>query len=182
MSNKEIIGVWIRTKNVFENGIDRRTVIGELKLANGTRLTTRGYANEAELTDGVTYRLFGMMRNHHKWGDQFQFNSFVEEKPIDEESVIAYLEKMCRHPERGSITHRVALALFELYGIAAIDRLIEDPITASKNVKQWDAAKASTASNYLKSQLGTQRCKLDLIALLNGRKFPTRTMDRAIKE
>lgn len=182
MKNSEIIGVWVRTKNVFDNGIDRRTVIGELKLPNGTRVTTRGYAAESELIDGVTYRLFGMMRNHHRYGDQFAFNSFVEESPIDEESVIAYLEKMCRHPERGSVTHRVALALFELYGIAAIDKLIADPITASRSIKQWDAAKASLASNYLKSQLGTQRCKLDLIALLNGRKFPTRTMDRAIKE
>lgn len=182
MSNKEIIGVWVRTKNVFDNGEERRTVIGEFKLANGTRITTRGYANECEIIEGVTYRLFGMMRNHHKWGDQFAFNSFVEEKPIDEESVIAYLEKMCRSPERGSITHRVALALFELYGVAAVDKLIEDPITASRSIKQWDAAKAATAANYLKSQLGTQRCKLDLISLLNGRKFPTRTMDRAIKE
>jgi exodeoxyribonuclease V alpha subunit len=52
----------------------------------------------------------------------------------------------------------------------------------SQAVKQWDAAKASLAAEYLTSQAGTQRCKLDLITLLNGRGFPKKTIDRAIRE
>jgi len=180
VKNSELIGIWLGADYVFDNGPDRRCVVGSVRLLNRTTVKVRGYANEAEISEGITYRLYGHNRNHPKYGPQFNFNSFVEEKPVDEESVIAYLET-CRKPERGSITKRVALALFEAFGITAIDRLIADPIAASEQVKQWDATKASIASEYLQSQLGTQRCKLDLITLFNGRGFPKKTMDRSIK-
>lgn len=180
VKNSELIGVWISTDYVFDNGPDRRCVVGSVRLADKTIVTLRGYASETEIEDGVTYRFFGHNRNHPKYGSQFNFSSHVVEEPIDEDSVLAYLET-CRKPERGSITKRVALALFEAYGITAIDRLIADPVEASQQVKQWDAAKASIAADYLKSQSGTQRCKLDLITLLNGRGFPKKTIDRAIK-
>jgi len=181
MKNSELIGIWQGTDYVFDNGPDRRCVVGSVRLLDKSRTVVRGYANEAEIADGVTYRFFGHIRNHAKYGPQFNFNSFVEETPVDEDSIIAYLET-CRKPERGSITRRVALALFEAFGIAAIDRLIADPIECSQAVKQWDAAKASIAAEYLRSQSGTQRCKLDLIMLLNGRGFPKKTIDRCIRE
>ncbi len=180
MKNSELIGIWISTDYVFDNGPDRRCVVGSVQLLDRSRVVVRGYAGEEEITDGVTYRFFGHTRNHPKYGPQFNFNSFVEEEPIDEESVIAYLET-CRKPERGSITRRVALALFEAFGVTAIDRLKADPFGCSQVVKQWDAAKASIAAEFLQRQSGTQRCKLDLITLLNGRKFPKKTIDRAIK-
>ena len=179
--NSDLIGVWLGTDRVFDNGPDRRCVIGEVRLPNGVRKTVKGYANESELADGVTYRFFGHNRTHPKFGEQFNFNSFVAESPIDEDSVLAYLET-CRKPERGSITRRVALALFETFGVEAIERLKTDPVGVSQVIKQWDAAKASLAAEYLKSQTGTQRSKLALITMLNGRGFPKKTIDRAIKE
>jgi len=181
VKNSELIGVYLGTDYVFDNGApDRRCIVGSIRLLDRTTVKVRGYANESEITDGITYRLYGHTRNHPKYGAQFNFNSFVEEIPADEDSILAYLET-CRKPERGSITKRVALALFEAYGITAIDRLVADPVAASEQVKQWDAAKASIAAEYLRSQAGTQRCKLDLITLLNGRGFPKKTTDRAIK-
>jgi exodeoxyribonuclease V alpha subunit len=75
----------------------------------------------------------------------------------------------------------VALALFEAFGVTAIERLKADPVGAAATVKQWDAAKAALAAQYLSAQAGTQSCKLDLITLLNGRGFPKKTIDRAIK-
>lgn len=181
MKNSELIGIWESTDYVFDNGPDRRCVVGSVRLLDKSRVTVRGYASEAEISNGVTYRFFGHNRNHPKYGPQFNFNSFVEETPVDEDSIIAYLET-CRKPERGSITRRVALALFEAFGITAIESLIADPVGASQRVKQWDAAKASIAAEYLASQAGTQRCKLDLITLLNGRGFPKKTIDRCIRE
>jgi len=181
MKNAEMIGVFLGADYVFDNGPDRRCVVGSVRLLDKTIVKIRGYANESELSDNVTYRFYGHNRNHPKYGPQFNFNSFVEEDPVDEESVIAYLET-CRKPERGSITKRVALALFEAFGVSAIDRLKADPVGVSAVVKQWDAAKAGLAAQYLSSQAGTQRCKLDMITLLNGRGFPKKTIDRAIKE
>lgn len=180
MKNHELIGVWLGSDYVFDNGPDRRCVVGSVRLLDKSIVKIRGYAAESEIADNVTYRFFGHNRNHPKYGPQFNFNSFVEETPCDEDSILAYLET-CRKPERGSITKRVALALFEAFGVTAIDRLIADPIGAAQVVKQWDAAKASIAAEYLQSQSGTQRCKLDLITLLNGRGFPKKTIDRAIK-
>lgn len=180
MKNHELIGVWLGTDRVFDNGPDRRCVIGSVRQLDRTTTVMKGYASEDEIADGVTYRFFGHIRHHPQYGPQFNFNSFVAEEPVDEDSILAYLET-CRKPGRGSITKRVALALFEAYGLAAIDRLISDPVEASQQVKQWDAAKASIAAEYLRSQSGTQRCKLDLITLLNGRGFPKKTIDRAIK-
>lgn len=180
MKNSELIGVFLGADYVFDNGPDRRCVVGSVRLLDKSIVTVRGYANETELSDNVTYSFYGHNRNHPKYGTQFNFNSFVEELPADEDSVIAYLET-CRKPERGSITKRVALALFEAFGVSAIERLKADPVGVSEVVKQWDAAKAALAAEYLTSQAGTQRCKLDLITLLNGRGFPKKTIDRAIK-
>jgi len=180
MKNSELIGVFLGADFVFDNGPDRRCVVGSVRLLDKSIVTVRGYANESELSDNVTYRFYGHNRSHPKYGPQFNFNSFVEEDPVDEESVIAYLET-CRKPERGSITRRVALALFEAFGVTAIERLKADPVGASQAVKQWDAAKAALAAQYLSAQAGTQSCKLDLITILNGRGFPKKTIDRAIK-
>ena len=180
MKNSELIGVFLGADYVFDNGPDRRCVVGSVRLLDRSIVKIRGYANETELSDNVTYRFYGHNRSHPKYGPQFNFNSFVEELPADEDSVIAYLET-CRKPERGSITRRVALALFEAFGVTAIERLKADPVGASQAVKQWDAAKAALAAQYLSAQAGTQRCKLDLITLLNGRGFPKKTIDRAIK-
>ena len=180
MKNSELIGVFLGADYVFDNGPDRRCVVGSVRLLDRLIVKIRGYANETELSDNVTYRFYGHNRSHPKYGPQFNFNSFVEELPADEDSVIAYLET-CRKPERGSITPRVALALFEAFGVTAIERLKADPVGASQAVKQWDAAKAALAAQYLSAQAGTQRCKLDLITLLNGRGFPKKTIDRAIK-
>jgi exodeoxyribonuclease V alpha subunit len=181
MKNSELIGVFLGADFVFDNGLDRRCVVGSVRLLDKSIVTVRGYANESELGDNVTYRFYGHNRNHPKYGTQFNFNSFVEELPCDEDSILAYLET-CRKPERGSITRRVALALFEAFGVTAIERLKADPVGVSQAVKQWDAAKAALAAEYLTSQAGTQSCKLDLITLLNGRGFPKKTIDRAIRE
>jgi exodeoxyribonuclease V alpha subunit len=180
MKNSELIGVFLGADFVFDNGPDRRCVVGSVRLLDKSRVTVRGYANEAELSENVTYRFYGHNRNHPKYGTQFNFNSFVEEQPADEDSIIAYLET-CRKPERGSITRRVALALFEAFGVTAIERLKADPVGTAATVKQWDVAKAALAAEYLSAQAGTQSCKLDLITLLNGRGFPKKTTDRAIK-
>jgi len=180
MKNSELIGVFLGADYVFDNGPDRRCVVGSVRLLDRSIVKIRGYANETELSDNVTYRFYGHNRSHPKYGPQFNFNSFVEELPADEDSVIAYLET-CRKPERGSITRRVALALFEAFGVTAIERLKADPVGAAATVKQWDAAKAALAAQYLSAQAGTQRCKLDLITLLNGRGFLEKTIDRAIK-
>lgn len=179
--NRELIGVYLSTDNVFDNGPDRRCIIGTVRLPDGKTMQVKGYAREDQTEEGVTYRFFGRPQTHHRYGLQFHFNSLVEEQPADEDSIIAYLET-CRKPERGSITPRVALALYEAFGAEAIDKVISDPVGASAAVKKWDADKAGLASSYLRSKDRTRRCTLDLITMMQGRGFPKKTPDRAIQE
>ena len=83
MKNSELIGVFLGADYVFDNGPDRRCVVGSVRLLDKSIVTVRGYANETELSDNVTYRFYGHNRNHPKYGTQFNFNSFVEEDPVD---------------------------------------------------------------------------------------------------
>ena len=181
MKNRELTGTWVRTNHVFGTDPGKMTIVGVLRLLNKQEVTLRGTCDPEELISGITFRFFGHIKTHPKYGDQFIFNSFVQETPVDEDSIISYLET-CRIPSRGSVTRRVAMALFELYGLDAIDSVINEPYVCSQNVKQWDIEKATKASQYLGSQVATQKSKLDLITLLNGRSFPKKTADRCIQE
>lgn len=181
MKNVELIGTWSHTKYVFGSEPGSITIVGVLRLANKKEIAVRGACDPEELIAGLTFRFFGHTKTHPKYGDQFVFSSFVQETPIDEDSIICYLET-CRNPARGSITRRVATALFEVFGVTAIDKVINEPEVCSKTIKQWDIEKATKASLYLGSQVAVQRSKLDLITLLNGRSFPKKTADRCIQE
>lgn len=179
--NRELIGVYQSTDQVFDNGPERRCIVGTVRLLDGKNKTVKGYASEETLECGITYRFFGQPKTHPKYGEQFNFSSICPEIPIDEDSILAYLET-CRKPERGSITRRVATLLYERCGIEVIDRLIADPIGTALDIKQWDAAKAAKAAEYLNGRERTRGCTLDLITILNGRGFPKKTVDRAISE
>jgi hypothetical protein len=100
--NREIVGVFLGVNYVFDNGPDRRCIIGDVRLPDGRQqVTVKGYAGEDEIARGVTYRFFGHTRTHHTYGEQFQFNSFVETSPVDEDSLVAYMTQQCRGPGRG---------------------------------------------------------------------------------
>ena len=54
MKNSELIGVFLGADYVFDNGPDRRCVVGSIRLLDKSRVTVRGYATEAELSENVT--------------------------------------------------------------------------------------------------------------------------------
>lgn len=179
--NREVIGVYLGTDFIFDNGPDRCTIIGKVRLPDRSTITVKGYAAEDQIAKGVTYRFFGRPRTHHQYGEQFWFSSFVEDTPVDEDSVVSYLVQ-CKNPDRGSLTNRVAMRLVDKYGVAAIDEIIKDPIGAAHGIARWDPGKAAIAANWLRANDRTRRAKLALIHLLDGRGFPKRTADRAIKK
>lgn len=182
MRNHELIGTFRSEDYVFDNGgPDRRTIIGKVQLADRKTVTVRGYAADGVLVSGLSFRFYGHWTNHHKYGKQFAFSSCVQDEPADEETVIAYL-MTCRVPERGSITRRVATALWERHGLQAIDKLIHDPLLAADGIAQWPAEKACKAAEYLRTQRGTQRVKMDLIQLLDGSGVPKKTVDRCVRK
>jgi exodeoxyribonuclease V alpha subunit len=180
-SNFELTATWRGERHAFGDDPQRRMVIGDGRLLDRKGVTLRGNAAPGALIEGLTYRFFGQYKTHPKYGSQFQFSSFVEEAPVDEDSVIAYLTQ-CKGPERGSVSQRVATLLVNKYGIEAVDKLIESPAEAAEGIAQWTAEKAGIAAKILREQRGTQRTKMDLIQILDGSRAPKRTVDRAIKE
>jgi len=180
VKNQELTATFIDEKNVWDNGPDRRTIIGTARLPDGNTITIRGNAAEGVLIRGLQFRFYGHWRTHPKYGRQFQFSTVVQDEPVSEETVVAYLTQ-CRSPDRGSISRRVAEALFEKFGLDSIGALIRDPVAACEGIRQWPAEKATIAADYLKRQTGTQRAKMDLIELLDGSGVPRATVDRAIR-
>ncbi len=178
--NHEITAVWMGRK--FEFGEhDSRVEIGEIRLADGTVETAKIRCREDELIRNGTYRLFGRYQKHPTYGNQWITSSWVEAKPIDEDSIIAYLCQ-CKGPAKGSISYRVAVMLFEEFGFQAIDTVIDTPAVAAANIPRWDADKAAIASRFMQQDDHKRGAKLELIGLFEGRGFPKQSSERAIKE
>jgi exodeoxyribonuclease V alpha subunit len=179
-SKHEIVATWFGYTHTFGDD-DSRVEIGDIRLANGESEIAKIRCREDELVVRGTYRLFGRYQKHPQYGEQFIASSWVEEKPVDEDSIIAYLAQ-CKGPAKGSITHRVAVKLFEKYGFQAIDMVITSPAEAANDIPRWDADKAAIASKVLSKQDTKRGAKLDLILLFSGRSFPKQTTERAIME
>lgn len=177
--NEEFTVVWQGCWRTFGEG-EQRVEIGDVRFTDGSFLKAKIRVQEKELLEGGSYIFFGRIIQHHTHGKQLHVNSWVEVKPIDEDSLISYL--MMAKGKRGGMTRRIAGLLYEEFGLNAIDVLIDDPAKACSEIPRWSADKASIASKVLKSQDHKRHAKLEMIRLCEGRGFPKQTPDRAIKE
>lgn len=171
---REIVGVFQGEKIAFENG-DTRVVIGSVATESGD-VVIKGEAAVGELKPGIEYRFYGHTVNHWKHGQQFAFASYVVQEPATAEGVVAYL-RQC-----DGIGPSTAWAMWDVFGPDAVRKLREDPIGVATAVPRFSAAKARAASDFLSQFASVERAKLDLIALMNGRGFPKKTIDRAIQK
>jgi exodeoxyribonuclease V alpha subunit len=181
--NRELVARFVRERHAFGEG-EKRNVIADVIAGNETG-TVKGHALSTELSVGMTYRFYGHVRNHPKYGEQFWFSSFAAEQPMDDESYVAYLMQ-CRTPQKGSITERVAWALVEVFGgEGALNKVLSDPVGAAEGIQggntRWSKDKAAIASKVLRESENMRHGKMTLIALLDGRGFPKSTVDTAIK-
>lgn len=187
MRNREIVGRFLGENYVFGEA-EQRTIIGELAVSEFEQITVKGHAADNELTSGLTYRFYGHMRQHPRYGEQFNFSSFVVEKPVDAGSIKTYLRRLCGGPKTGSVSPAVADALIEQFGTSAIDVLIGSPVEAVAAVQSiatrsnWNDEKARRAVAVLREHENTRSARVELINLFDGRKFPKKTVSRAIRE
>ena len=181
MRNRELTGRFVAEKTVFGEG-ENRTIIGEIRVGKDTH-TIKLRCGEDDLQRGMMYRFFGHERET-KYGLQFHANSFSPEAPADDESFAAYL-KQCSGPTKGSITDRVAWLLVETFGDKCVDVVVNRPAEAAAGLvgkgTRWDEEKALAASEYLRQFERVRGTKIQLLGLLDGRGFPNKTVDRAIR-
>lgn len=186
-----------RERQVFLNGSDdpnspdcRRVVIGECvnEKSNAVNplgpVTIKGEAREKQLQPGMTYRFFGRWTTHHKYGKQFHFDNFITEQPATEEGIVAYLSQLSgdKIGVKVGIGRGKAYLLWEAFGPKAVETLRTDPQRVAKEVKGLSKATCQAASEYLVQFQAIEKCKIDLIGLLDGRGFPRKTVDLAIEK
>ena len=106
------IAVTFVGESVFflNDGGATRVIIGRAVAADGTEITIKGEAGERQLVAGLPYRFYGRLVQHHKYGEQFAFTSFVKETPVTEDAIVAYL-KQCH-----GIGRAVARKIWDAYG------------------------------------------------------------------
>ena len=175
MKEQEELVATVKWERVaFENEDGSRTAIIDA-MADSGAIVLRGPAAEGELTRGLEYRFIGRWVEHHKYGRQFAFTSFVLEEPAREEAVIAYLQQ-CR-----GIGPSTAALLWQKYGPDAVRMLREKPHEASVGIPRFSPKMAEEAAAKLRTMKLTEKTKIELLALLKGRGFPRRTIDLAIE-
>lgn len=130
---------------------------------------------------GMAYRFYGhtVPYNNRRTGkteDQFKFESFVAEKPATLQAVVAYLQQC---DGIGPVTART---MFEIKGAEAVTWLREKPAEVAAQVPRLKLDKAQAAAVLLGKMQATERAKMDLLGLLNGRSLPKKTVDHAISD
>lgn len=174
--SQEIIAEFIGERNVFENTDGSRVIIATVQDSNGADITIKGEATEGFFSRGLTYRLFGQWREHNRYGRQFWFSSVVQQEPVSESGTIAYI---CKFKGIGRATARNIWAAF---GERTIDTLQDSPEAVCEAVPRLKLEDMQEAAKFIKINRGRARATIELLALMDGRGFPKKTIDRAINE
>lgn len=108
--------------------------------------------NEEEL-----YRFTGVLKNHPKYGQQFQVDTFVKEVPATEQGIINYLSSDLF----SGIGRKTAETIVHQLGIDAIKKIMEDP-AALDTVPRLNDEKKETIRQTLEQNLGLERVMIQL--------------------
>lgn len=108
--------------------------------------------NEEEL-----YRFTGLLKNHPKYGQQFQVETFVKEVPATEQGIIHYLSSDLF----SGIGRKTAEAIVEKLGVDTIKKIMEDPY-ALDVVPRLNEEKKATIRQTLEQNLGLEKVMIQL--------------------
>jgi exodeoxyribonuclease V alpha subunit len=185
--NEEITGIFVREFQRWgdvallkiDTDPDRRKK--REKLVNDFRYddytTVKIQCDAGDLEYGKTYRFYGQVKSHDRYGDQFHATTFVTATPHSMDGVIRYLQTA---PGVGPATAR---KLWELYRSDAVRILRENPDECSARVNgNLTPDRAREAASHLAEESRLESCTLDLMDLLGGRGFPKKTIQSALKK
>ena len=175
LRQEEFIATFLRERIAFENP-NSRTAICVVRDEHGEEQTVKGDVAEGALSRDMPYRFFGRWSNHWKHGRQFVFSTFVADEPATQEAIVAYLR---RCPGIGPAT---AYCLWEEFGNDAVRTLRESPGAACVTIPRFTGKMARKAAEYLRRFASTEKAKIELIGLLDGRGFPKKIVDLALEK
>ena len=205
MSKEEITATFIAERHRFPND-DCDVIIGEARLSPSREsesgesnqldlddddspfITIKGPSLDGELRSNQEYVFFGRWTSYTnkrtgKTEKQFAFNSFVQTTPVTREAVISYLKQ---HGEQCGVGHARAAKLWEAFGQDAVEISRTSPdrvIEALKAAKlRLTADQAKEFAGKLKADQATEKAKIALASLLEGRGFPKNIATQCIQK
>ncbi len=110
-----------------------------------------------QLVEDELYRFTGVVKNHPKYGQQFQVDTFVKEVPATETGVIHYLSSDL-FP---GIGRKTAEIIVDKLGVEAIKKIMEDP-SALDIVPRLNDDKKIAIRETLEQNLGLERIIIQL--------------------
>lgn len=151
-------------------------MVAEVELGDFTSATIIGPIDSVtDLQSGVTYRFLGGWETHQKYGDQFRFATFIEERPHTKEAITKYLRRFS--PGIGTKT---AELLWDKYG----DRTIDLLQTNWKQVVADGLLSEKVAEEAAKSLVdvdGMQRARIELFEIFDGKGVPGASIEKCIE-
>lgn len=189
---REITATFIGEVRCFINtrpvdGSETRVIIGEVEVKISDEgggeiqvLTIKGEAAEGKLRCGMQYRFRGRTRpyTNKRTGqteDQFAFDSFTVLQPAGRRAIEAYLKQA---PWIGDQT---AGMIWRRYGEDSVRMCREHPDdVGNAGIPRFTRSRAIEASEHLKQFEQVERCKMDLLGLLDGKGFPKKTIEKVM--
>ena len=138
-------------------------------------VSVKTHCSEGELRPELTYRFYGKSSRHPRYGLQFAAQSFVEDTPVGEEGIAAYLRTA------PGIGRNLAQQLVNRFGDRAIETLRETPEQCAAAVEHLSESAARQAASYLKSRSGSERLIADLMGVVKGYGVPRKTVKEIIE-
>ncbi len=189
MTTQEITAKFLKERMVFDNGDRGCVIIGNALLVDEPKpfvIGIKGPASPGELRENQTYVFAGShtsYRNKRTGLDekQFAFTSFTRPEPSTSEGIISYL---VQHGEGCGVGQRRAEALFKAFGQDAVRICREDPTRAidamiAQNLR-ITSEQMEKLSLALEKDKKTEKTKIDLTGLLNGRGFYRSIVERCL--
>lgn len=181
---EEITAKFLKERYRFEND-DCDVIIGEASMQvpfDDTFITdvfgVKGPALLDELRTGQEYVFYGKWTSYtnRRSGTterQFAFTSFVQTAPVSREAVISYISQ---HGEGCGVGKARAKVLWESFGQEAVETCRTDPARVVESLKSCNLKvtleQAEELAANLQADAATEKAKMNLVTLLEGRGFP----------
>lgn len=173
-TSSEVVGA---VKGVKFYDPETKTIIAVLD----NKVTVKGEIDEPT-TDfpawivGKRMRWLGFWAEHVRYGEQFEFATYLEDRPLGRKAVVNWVTRNC-----DGIGPVKANALVDQYGDDTIHILTHRPEqTVDDGI--LDHALAYTASSGLQAEDGLCRTKVELFGMLAGHGFPRKAVQKCIEK
>lgn len=113
--------------------------------------------NFGRIQENSSYKFYGMLTNHPKYGLQFKADRYEASKPSTDETVIAYLSSESFH----GIGEKTAEKVVDALGPSCIDSIVENPAVLDQ-VPGVSKKQKETLEETLSNEYGMQKVILKL--------------------